>query len=395
MTSPVLFVAMASLQNQNRTMKNRKYKTVYLTVISMAIAMLFSCEKPILSEDTEEQKTITFQLLTPSITRATAVADFKKVVVCDVKGGYIEQVITQSVTDADFGTPTIQLSGGQHTLTFLATDNADAIINGSVVEQNTVGDTFLKSIDINTATAPTSQRVVLERIVAQVLYQGEGTVTISGIRRRLDTSTGRPASGTATQQLAHGQSLFSFVPDDETLVMDDSRNIHIQQNNITVIYDNDGTHSDPDDPTTGEYMVMENDTAQIFAARMEITDITLEKTSNPQTAYAAQMYPYRMPTRREAYYLVKKELPDGFWTGARCLAYDRPEDKGFMGATGWGSGDYYTFTWAPNGSLNKAGTKTPYSIKPVRVIPLVPISTPFSLDADFTWSTDTTTVIKY
>lgn len=371
------------------------------TVLSMALAMLFSCEKPILNEEdaNDTPKTITFQLFSPAQARTTrsaaAITDFKKIYIYDSKGGYQEQLLEQSADDPDFGSPTLTLSGGNHQLSFVATDNADAYLDGSVLRQETMGDTFLKSIEINTQNAPANQRIVLERVVAGILYKGEGTVTLSGLRNSLVLSSGKPSKVTTTKTLSTGQQLYTLVPDDETVVMDDKRNIHILQNAITVIYDNDGTHTDPEDPTNGEYLLTENDTAQIYVARMELTDITLENTPDPQAAYAAQMYPYRMPTRREAYGFVKKELPEDFWTGARCLAYDRPEDKNFMGATGWGSGDYYTFTWGPNGTSNKAGTKTAYSIKPIRVVPIVPISQLFTLDGDFTWSTDTTTVVKF
>ena len=367
----------------------------------MALAMLFSCEKPILNEEdaNDTHKTITFQLFSPAQTRSTrsaaAITDFKKIYIYDSKGGYQEQLLEQSADDPDFGSPTITLTGGYHQLTFAATDNADAYIDGSVLRQETMGDTFLKTIDINTQNAPANQRIVLERVVAGILYKGEGTVTLSGLRNGLSLSSAKPAKATTTKTLSTGQQLYTLVPDEETVVMDGKRNIHILQNAFTVIYDNDGTHTDPEDPTNGEYLLTENDTAQIYVARMELTDITLENTPDPQAAYAAQMYPYRMPTRREAYGFVKKELPEDFWTGARCLAYDRPEDKGFLGATGWGSGDYYTFTWGPNGTSNKAGTKTAYSIKPIRIVPIVPISQSFTLDGDFTWSTDTTTVVKF
>lgn len=375
------------------------YKS-YLS-LSMVLAMLFSCEKPILNEEdaNDTPKTITFQLFSPAQARTTrsaaAITDFKKIYIYDSKGGYQEQLLEQSADDPDFGSPTITLTGGHHQLTFAATDNADAYLDGSVLRQETMGDTFLKTIDISTQNAPANQRVVLERVVAGILYKGEGTVTLSGLRNSLLLASGKPSTVTTTKTLSTGQQLYTLVPDDETVVMDGKRNIHILQNAFTVIYDNDGTHTDPEDPTNGEYLLTENDTAQIYVARMELTDITLENTPDPQTAYAAQMYPYRMPTRREAYGFVKKELPEGFWTGARCLAYDRPEDKNFMGATGWGTGDYYTFTWGPNGTSNKAGTKTAYSIKPIRIVPIVPISQSFTLDGDFTWSTDTTTVVKF
>ena len=115
----------------------------------MALAMLFSCEKPILNEE-----------------------------------------------DANDTPKTITLTGGHHQLTFAATDNADAYLNGSILRQETMGDTFLKSIDINTQNAPANQRIVLERMVAGILYKGEGTVTLSGLRNSLSLSSAKPAKAT-------------------------------------------------------------------------------------------------------------------------------------------------------------------------------------------------------
>ena len=128
--------------------------------LGMALAMLFSCEKPILNEEdaNDTPKTITFQLFSPAQARTTrsaaSVTDFKKIYIYDSKGGYQEQLLEQSADDPDFGSPTLTLSGGNHQLSFVATDNADAYLDGSVLRQETMGDTFLKSIEINTQNAP-------------------------------------------------------------------------------------------------------------------------------------------------------------------------------------------------------------------------------------------------
>lgn len=59
--------------------------------LSMALAMLFSCEKPILNEEdaNDTPKTITFQLFSPAQTRSTrsaaAITDFKKIYIYDSK----------------------------------------------------------------------------------------------------------------------------------------------------------------------------------------------------------------------------------------------------------------------------------------------------------------------
>ena len=370
----------------------------YMAAASMAIAMLFSCEKPYIGNEADDNasRTFTFQLMTPTTTRASSAADFKKVYVYDSKAGYQEQLLEQSVTDANFGSPTLTLSGGNHQLTFVATDNADAVLDGRVIRQATMGDTFLKTIDINTLTDNTSQRVILNRIVAQVQYKGEGSVTISDIHNALSLSTGAPTASTISQTLSQGQSLYTLVGEEGKVTMNGTRQIAVNANAITVIYDNDGTQVDPNDPTLGEMLVLENDTAQIYVAKMEITGVTLSDTPDPRTTYRAQMYPYRMPTRREASQIQVFALPETHWNGTRCLAYDRPEDAGYMGSSGYGTGDYYTFEWGPDrGAMSKAGTKTAYAIKPIRVIPFAPITLPFSIEADFTWSTDTTTVVNF
>jgi len=127
---------------------------------------------------------------------------------------------------------------------------------------------------------------------------------------------------------------------------------------------------------------------------MEITGVVLSTTPDPIVKYGNQIKPYRMPTRIEAAAMSRYVLHTDYWSGARCLCYDRPEDYRKVGSTEYGTEKYYTFTWSDSntGGTTVAGEKTSYSIKPVRAIPLAPISAQFSIDADFTWGTDTTTV---
>lgn len=207
-------------------------------------------------DDEESQttsRTFTFSLFSPSASRASSIADFKKIVVMDIVDGNIKQVIQQASSDNGFGSPSITLENGTHTLRFIATDAEGVSFNGSTLSQSPLGDTFVQTVTLNTKEAEINQRVVLGRNVARIVYEG----------------------------------------------------------------------------------------------------------------------------------------------GARCLCYDRPEDYRKIGSTEYGTGKYYTFTWADSntGGTTVAGEKTKYSIKPVRTIPIAPIKAQFSLDADFTWDADTTNVI--
>ena len=355
------------------------------------VCALVSCQKAFVDDDApsgNNVQRITFRLVTPSVTRATSVADFKKIVVVDVKDGSVEQVVSQSATDNTFGSPTPSLNPGTHTLTFLATDADNTSVEGTVVKQQPLGDTFVRSISIDTHKADEQQQVVLMRQVARVKYEGESSVIVRGVLSDMDLTTLTPGNSSSVT-LEKGESVYTYVPASGT-VSYDSKTVRVARNQTTII--SDGEVSEPQQgDTDGEYLAIENDTAQIYVAKMEIKDVMLSKIADPMTRFAAEMQPYRMPTRQEAYFLQDVILPDGYWSGTRCLCYDRLEDAGFDGRSGWGSGYYYGFAFASEGtnSLQRAGNKINYSIKPVRVVPLAPVSLPFSLTADFSWSTDT------
>ena len=355
-----------------------------------------SCQK-FNFEDEEVQtssRTFTFSLFTPSASRASSIADFKKIVVMDIVDGNIKQVIQQASSDNGFGSPSITLENGTHTLRFIATDAEGVSFNGSTLSQSPLGDTFVQTVTLNTKEAETNQRVVLGRNVARIIYEGENSVTVSGILFSFDLLQYEPVGESTSFTLEKDGATYSLIPASGFLMLADNTKVPVKANAVTVIKD-DGSEVDTgDNPTEGELLVLTNDTAQFYVPKLEITNITLSTTPDPIAKYGNQIKPYRVPTRIEAAAMRRYVLPSDYWSGARCLCYDRPEDYRKVGSTEYGTGKYYTFTWADSntGGTTVAGEKTKYSIKPVRAIPIAPIKAQFSLDADFTWDADTMNV---
>ena len=395
----ILVIILLFIHQNFNIMKHRFHLTA-MCAVSMAVLMaLSSCEKIIFpSEDDEEvsnQRTFTFSLFTPSTTRASSVADFQTVIILDIKDGTVAQIVRQSASDANFGNPSITLANGQHTLRFFATDARNTSFTSNVATQSPLGDTFVKSLAIDTKTSEANQRVVLERVVARVKWVSEGSVTVHGILSNFNLLTNEPVGEGSTITLNQDEETYSLIPASGYLSLSDGISVPIRANSLTIL-DADGSGVNPGDdtPREDELLVYTNDTAQFYVPKMEIKGITLNKIPDPRTTYANQMKPYRMPTRIEAAAMRTYVLPSDYWSGARCLCYDRPEDYRIVGTTEYGTGKYYTFTWSDSntGGTTVAGEKTTYSIKPIRVIPLSPLAMQISLDADFTWNTDTTKV---
>lgn len=346
-------------------------------------------------EEVASTRTFTFSLYTPTMSRASSVVDFQKILVMDIMDGEVKQVVQQSSSDAAFGNPSITLDNGTHTLRFIATDATNTSFNGATLSQSPLGDTFVHTLTLNTQSAETYQRIVLQRNVARIIYTGESSVTVTGVLSDFDLLQYEPAGEGSPVELNKDQAAYSFIPASGFLLLSDNTAVPVKSNSVTVINDK-GSEVNPgeDVPTEDELLVLTNDTAQFYVPKMEITGVVLSTTPDPIVKYGNQIKPYRMPTRIEAAAMRRYVLPTDYWSGARCLCYDRPEDYRKVGSTEYGTGKYYTFTWSDSntGSTTVAGEKTSYSIKPVRAIPLAPISAQFSIDADFTWGTDTTTV---
>lgn len=377
-------------------MNYNKKTAAYLAAFSMAITMLFSCEKPIISDDADNNdgtKSITFNLYTPAVTRAASVADFQTVLVLDIMDGKTVQLVKQERGTSGFGAPTLELTPGLHTLRFMATDCpvADMTISNDYTDiyQRPLGDTFYKSIDIDARTAETSQNVVLERIIAHVVYKAPDPSVVFGRLYHFNLVEGHPVYEDQQEtSMSENMNIYTYIPQNGLLTLDNGITVPVAKNRRTVIYDREGTTDyDPNPGDEDEIKVLENDTAIFYCAKREIQNVRLTDTPNPSVTYAQQLLPYRIPTRLEAVVLRAVTLPDGYWSGARSLAYDRPEDNIKVGSTEYGTGNFYTFLWG-SGSVSAASQTTKYCIKPIRTTPLAPIYIPFSITADFTWSTD-------
>lgn len=89
--------------------------------------------------------------------------------VFDYVGGAMKSTTHQSSSDATFGSPSLDLEYGSHTLYFVASRGADPSVSGQVITWSSVRDTFWASLslDVEPMTA-TSQSVALSRVVARL-----------------------------------------------------------------------------------------------------------------------------------------------------------------------------------------------------------------------------------
>ena len=172
------------------------------------------------SDDVEvsESRTITFnvqgdfRLSTQDMTR-TLEADGKTMTdvwVLDYVGGELKQQLHQTSDDADFGTPTMDLSLGTHHIYFIASRGSGASLNTTThaLTFTSVRDTFWKDyeITISGGTSSGNRSVTLDRIVTKLkltftdaLPEGAATfnVTPSSWYYGIDYTTGEPSEATA------------------------------------------------------------------------------------------------------------------------------------------------------------------------------------------------------
>ena len=91
--------------------------------------------------------------------------------VFDYVGGVLQQTITQSDnTASDFGTPTLNLTYGTHTLYFVTSRGITPTVNTTNHNITWVkpSDTFHKTLSITVDANTTGQTVTLERVVAKL-----------------------------------------------------------------------------------------------------------------------------------------------------------------------------------------------------------------------------------
>lgn len=153
-------------------------KTI-LNLISAAllVAVFTSCSKELIDDVQTEKKAVTFtcsvnegeslELLgSRAITaNGTALTDLA---VFDYVGDELKNTYTQKSTDADFGTPTLQLEYGEHKLVFVLSRGADFSIDGSTCKWSKASDTFTKVVTLNVTRTTGSQTTALDRVVTRL-----------------------------------------------------------------------------------------------------------------------------------------------------------------------------------------------------------------------------------
>lgn len=188
-------------------------------LMALAVATLTACN----SEDMHEadaSKTVVmtfnvqgdFTLTTHDFTRALTAdgKDMTDVWVLDYVGSELKQQLHQTSDDADFGSPTMDLSLGTHHIYFIASRGAGASLNTTThsLTFTSVRDTFWKDYEIiiSGGTSSGNRSVTLDRIVTKLrltftdaVPEGAATfnVTPSSWYYGVDYTTGEASEATA------------------------------------------------------------------------------------------------------------------------------------------------------------------------------------------------------
>ena len=151
---------------------------------------------------------------TPIATRALD-ADGKSMTdvwVLDYVGTELKQQVHQAATDADFGSPTLSLSVGAHTLYFVASRGTDAVLDtdARTLTFSKVNDTFWAAKALNVSGTTGTQAVALDRIATKLritfsdaIPTGAATFNITPAQWHygFNYTSGEPTTATAQQPI--------------------------------------------------------------------------------------------------------------------------------------------------------------------------------------------------
>ena len=187
-------------------------------LMALAVAALTACNSEDMHEaDTSKTVAMTFNvqgdftLTTHDFTRALTAdgKDMTDVWVLDYVGSELKQQLHQMSDDADFGSPTMDLSLGTHHIYFIASRGAGSSLNTTThaLAFTSVRDTFWKDyeITISSGTSSGNRSVALDRIVTKLkltftdaVPEGAATfnVTPSSWYYGIDYTTGEPSEVT-------------------------------------------------------------------------------------------------------------------------------------------------------------------------------------------------------
>lgn len=197
-------------------------KISLMPLLALYVCSLCSCSEdvqPVVKEVETVPVTFScrgdFDLQTQAMTRGELTADGKQLTdiwILDYVGEILQQQLHQVSTDADFGTPTLNLSVGNHNIYFVASRGKLPTLNtdAHTITFATVLDTFYKSLSMNVlaSSANGSQNVELDRCVTKMkvsftdaIAEGAATINIKPHTwyYAIDYLTGEP-TGAATDQ---------------------------------------------------------------------------------------------------------------------------------------------------------------------------------------------------
>lgn len=185
-----------------------------------ATLLMAACSQQPASEN-EKMVDVTFDVsgdfsltTTPIATRAldTDGKSMTDVWVLDYVGGELKQQVHQVSADADFGSPTLSLSVGAHTLYFVASRGTDAVLdtNARTLSFSKVNDTFWAAKALNVSGTTGTQAVALDRIATKLritfsdaIPTGAATFNVTPAQWHygFNYTTGEPTTATASQPI--------------------------------------------------------------------------------------------------------------------------------------------------------------------------------------------------
>jgi len=185
-----------------------------------AALLMAACSQQPASEN-EKMVDVTFDVsgdfsltTTPIATRALD-ADGKSMTdvwVLDYVGSELKQQVHQAATDADFGSPTLSLSVGAHTLYFVASRGTGAVLDtdARTLSFSKVNDTFWAAKALNISGTTGTQTVALDRIATKLritfsdaIPTGAATFNVTPAQwyYGFNYTTGEPTTATVSQPI--------------------------------------------------------------------------------------------------------------------------------------------------------------------------------------------------
>lgn len=137
----------------------------------LALMMFVSCEQE--KDEQQLQQLVKFNVSASGwqVTTRVLAADGQDMTdlwLFDYMDGELVNTMHQASTDDDFGTPTISMKNGTHTIYLVASRGKSPAINGTIIEWQQPSDTFWKAVTLNVTPSTTESEAVLGRVATRM-----------------------------------------------------------------------------------------------------------------------------------------------------------------------------------------------------------------------------------